>query len=502
MRNERRRYDVATAAARVALTVVLSGLVAAVEAQSPVRGRLVDPAGHAVGGGEIVVSRDGEELPAASADANGEWNLVVPEPGQWEIRASAEGYAPSEGWLQAGGNVPALVIALEPDVEVAAKRWLTEANRLLEAGQAAEARASYESALTVILGAQTAPIHRAAARACFLADDPGAAYRHLVAALINEPDDADTRQLLLGVADVLEGRSDAESWLKQLDDHGPAQAYAASLPPIPDGALDGSSTGRFSAALRTTSPLGAASVIEERLGREFAEPETQGEPGDGESLELYVPEACGAAACGLFVWVSPTDSGRIPIAELQPALEARSAELIPVLDERRVIWASANRSGNQHNLTRRVRLALDVAQAVTTAYEVDPERVFVGGYSGGGRIASRLVLHYPEVFRGSLFYMGVDFWENVPIPHRPGTHWPPKFKKPTREALKWARERTRFVFATGEYDFNRTQTYATLEAFASEGLERATLIDMPQVGHYWSLKPDVFEEVLGALEPR
>jgi hypothetical protein len=487
----------------MALTVMLTGLVGAVEAQSPVRGRLVDPAGHAVGGGEVVVFRDAEKLPPTIADPNGEWNLVVPEPGQWEIRASAEGYAPSTGWLQASGNASPLVIALEPDVELAARRWLTEGNRLLEAGQAAEARASYESALTVVLGAQTAPIHRAAARACFLVDDAGAAYRHLVAALIDEPGDADTRQLLLGVADILERRGDAERWLKQLDDEGPAQAYAASLPSIPEAPLDGRSTGRFSAALEATSPLGAASVIEERLGREFAEPEPEAAPGSVETVELYVPESCTATgSCGLFVWVSPVDSGRMPGAELQPALGDRRADLIPVLDERRVIWAAANLSGNQNNLTRRVRLALDVAEAVTTAYRVDPERVFVGGYSGGGRIASRLALHYPEIFRGGLFYMGVDFWENVPIPHRPGTHWPPKFKKPTREALKRARVTSRFVFATGEYDFNRTQTYATLEAFASEGLERATLIDIPRVGHYWGLKPDVFEQVLGALAPR
>jgi hypothetical protein len=499
---DRRRHDTPPTATRVALALALGALVSTAEAQSPVRGTLVDPAGQPVAGGEVLVFRAGEELPASSANANGEWNLVVPEAGQWEIRATAEGYSPSEGWLQAGGNAPPLVIALEPDPGAAAKRWLDEGNRLLEAGQPAEARASYESALTVTLGELNAPIRRAAARACYLAGDVEAAYRHLVGALINDPDDADTRQLLLGVADNLERREDAEEWLKRLDDEGPSAAYAAGLAPFPEKPLDGGALGRFSAPLEVSSPLGAASVVEERLGREFAEPEPEKAAGSVESAELYVPEACGKEACGLFVWVSPTDSGRIPTAELQPSLEARPAELIPVLDERRVIWAAANGSGNQRHLTRRIRLALDVAQAVTTAYQIDPERVFVGGYSGGGRIASRLVLHYPEVFRGGLFYMGVDFWENVPIPHRPGTHWPPKFDKPSRDALKRIRESSRFVFATGEYDFNRTQTYATLEAFASAGLDRATLIDMPGVGHYWSLKPDVFEQVLTALDAR
>ena len=485
--------------------LLLAAFAATSAAQAPVQGRVLDPAGEPVAGAEVVLSRGGEELPAAKADGDGRWSLILPEPGQWEVRAAAAGYSPSEGWLQVGADPRALVIALEPDVEIAAKRFLTEGNRQLEAGRAEEARTSYESALSVVLGPQAAPIHRAAARACFLAGDAAAAYRHLAAALSSEPGDPDTRQLLLGVAEILERRDAAEAWLRRLDEDGPAHAYAASLPSVPEGPLDGTVRGRFSAALTQTSPLGAANLIEKRLGREFAEPEPEPrrEPEDAESLELYVPEACRSpGACGLFVWVSPVDSGRIPGAELQPALEERPAELVPALEERRMVWASANGSGNEQHLTRRVRLALDVVASVASAYAVDPERVFVGGYSGGGRIASRLALHYPEVFRGGLFYMGVDFWADVPIPHRPGTHWPPKFRKPDREALGAARERSRFVFATGEYDFNRTQTYATFEAFASEGLGRATLIDIPGVGHYRGLRRDVFERTLDALDPR
>jgi hypothetical protein len=103
---------------------------------------------------------------------------------------------------------------------------------------------------------------------------------------------------------------------------------------------------------------------------------------------------------------------------------------------------------------------------------------------------------YPEVFRGGLFTMGVDYWDDLKMPHRPGNHWPAGFGKPGRDALRRCRDHSRFVFATAEYDFNRTQTYATFAAFAAEGLERATLIDLPGVGHSVGLAPEVLARAL------
>lgn len=471
-------------------------------AQTPVRGDLVDPAGRPVAGGTVLVFGPQQRLPGVTSGPGGEWTVLVPERGEWEIRATADGFAPSTGKIWAGGDEGRLVIALEPDVETAARRWLAEGSQLLEAGHGAEARARFESALTVVRGAARAALHRAAAVASLRADEPGPAYGHLFAALVQEPGDAEARRLLVEVGARLGRGQEAEEWLRLLDREGPRSARAAALPTVSPGPLDGTVTGRFSARLEKSSPLGDPDAIAERLGgREFVGAEPEPEPGRVESLELYVPERCAAQApCGLLVWVSPSPSGRMPGAEQEPGPAGRRSELIPVLDERGVIWAAANRSGNPEAITRRMRLALDAAHAVMDVYPVDPERVYVGGHSGGGRLASRLAVHYPEVFRGGLFSMGVDYWEELQVPNRPGSHWTPAFAKPSRDALRRCRDRSRFVFATAEYDFNRIQTYAVFHAFAAERPERSTLIDLPGVGHAVALAPDVLSRALDFME--
>ena len=48
------------------------------------------------------------------------------------------------------------------------------------------------------------------------------------------------------------------------------------------------------------------------------------------------------------------------------------------------------------------------AYNVMKRYAVDPQRVFVSGFSGGARVAMRLALAYPDLFRGALMDAGSD----------------------------------------------------------------------------------------------
>jgi pimeloyl-ACP methyl ester carboxylesterase len=66
--------------------------------------------------------------------------------------------------------------------------------------------------------------------------------------------------------------------------------------------------------------------------------------------------------------------------------------------------------------------------------------VYVGGFSGGSRIAQRLALAYPDLFRGALLNAGSD-----PID---AGHANP----PPRELLERVQESTRVVYVTGEHD--------------------------------------------------
>ena len=48
-------------------------------------------------------------------------------------------------------------------------------------------------------------------------------------------------------------------------------------------------------------------------------------------------------------------------------------------------------------------------------YAIDPERVFISGFSGGGVTATRVATSKPDIFKGAIFISGTVYWaENVP----------------------------------------------------------------------------------------
>jgi pimeloyl-ACP methyl ester carboxylesterase len=66
-------------------------------------------------------------------------------------------------------------------------------------------------------------------------------------------------------------------------------------------------------------------------------------------------------------------------------------------------------AGNSESvLERRVPLVVLAAHNVIARYHVDTQRVYVGGFSGGSRVAMRIALGYPDLFQGALLNAGSD----------------------------------------------------------------------------------------------
>ena len=149
-----------------------------------------------------------------------------------------------------------------------------------------------------------------------------------------------------------------------------------------------------------------------------------------ERFTIYVPAGePPAAGYGLLVFVAPWEQ----------ATEPRRWR--PPLDRHRVIFVSASRSGNESKaFERRVPLALLAAENVRARYPVDPARTYVGGVSGGARIAEAVALAFPDVFRGVLLTVG-----SGPIGGRLGLRVPPA------DLFRRFQE-TRVVFAAGADD--------------------------------------------------
>jgi predicted esterase len=179
---------------------------------------------------------------------------------------------------------------------------------------------------------------------------------------------------------------------------------------------------------RLLSPLGALRATQEaaRAGKTL-----RGQPLDlaSERFSLYVPPDSPGRRYALLVFVPPWPQARVP------------AQWIPALDRHDMILVTAARSGNDAGaLDRREPLALLAAHNVMAQYAVDPQRVYIGGFSGGSRVALRLALGYPELFHGVLLNAGSDPIGNADVP------------LPPAEQLRQFQDSTRLVYVTGERD--------------------------------------------------
>lgn len=178
---------------------------------------------------------------------------------------------------------------------------------------------------------------------------------------------------------------------------------------------------------RLLSPLKALRINQEaeRAGKAL-----RGQPIDlaNERFSIYVP-AHPSHGYSLLVFVPPGPKAEVP------------APWIPVLDRHDMILVTAANSGNDANtMDRREPLALLAAQNVMAQYPVDPQQVYIGGFSGGSRVALRLALGYPDLFHGALLNAGSDPIGSADVP------------LPSPELFRRFQESVRLVYVTGERD--------------------------------------------------
>lgn len=189
-----------------------------------------------------------------------------------------------------------------------------------------------------------------------------------------------------------------------------------------------------------------------------------------EKFKVVVPKSYAhAAKWGLFVYISADDSPGLPAA-----YEA-------ALEKRKLLAIAPYRAGNGRNIFDRFRLAIDANFNMTRRFNIDPDRVYLSGFSGGGRVASMAAVAYADLFAGAIPLCGVNFYTD--IPSEPGKAWPRGYI-PVDEALKIAKPKGRYVLMTGEKDFNLKNTQAVFEqGFKKEGFKHAKLLEVPGMGH-------------------
>jgi predicted esterase len=156
---------------------------------------------------------------------------------------------------------------------------------------------------------------------------------------------------------------------------------------------------------------------------------------------------------GLLVYISPTQSGRIPRGWKD------------VLDAHNLIWMAARRSGNREHVGRRVLLATLGVGMARKHYEIDDQRIYISGLSGGGKTASMVATDYPQLFRGAIYNCGVEVWD-VDMP---------RYIEQMRQ--------NRFVFVTGTHDQALERTERAYKAYLEAGIEHSKLMVIRNMTH-------------------
>jgi dienelactone hydrolase len=223
------------------------------------------------------------------------------------------------------------------------------------------------------------------------------------------------------------------------------------------GLADGVELGEFS----------VSATLPELVGAESAS-RFEGVVAADEPIEwqVYVPESYDPEVpAGMLVFISPTDSGRIPEGYKD------------VMDAHNLIWIGANQSGNRIRVARRVTYAMFAPAAVARDYQVDASRVYVSGFSGGGRVASMVAPEYPHVFKGAIFICGVNFWGS---------------RKPAELETVQA---NRYVFLTGRKDFNRSETRTVHRSYRKAGAKNVLLMEISGMDHRMPPVPKLVEAI-------
>ncbi len=220
-----------------------------------------------------------------------------------------------------------------------------------------------------------------------------------------------------------------------------------------------------------TGHINETMTLEEVFGDDIADDVlAMATPGYKIEFQAYIPPSYSADnPPGIMVFVSPARRAGPPRI------------WIDVLEQKNLIWVGVNKSGNAQDTAERIIEALASLKFATDRYNVDPRRVYLSGFSGGGRITSIMARFYAATFNGYIYFAGVNSW---------GPELPEQL-----ELMK----RNRFVFLTGSHDFNRVETKQVHREYLEEGFERTKLMVINGMRHQLPKAPG-FEEAIDFLD--
>ncbi len=133
--------------------------------------------------------------------------------------------------------------------------------------------------------------------------------------------------------------------------------------------------------------------------------------------------------------------------------------------EKGFAFASPFGAGNNTPMPKRIRIVLDVLDDIRRKHKVDPDRTYVAGFSGGGRVACGITFALPELFGGVIPVCAAgDLRDETWLRHR-------------------VIDRLSVALITGTGDFNRGEVELFRGPMLTDVGVRTKVTVVPQMGH-------------------
>lgn len=207
-------------------------------------------------------------------------------------------------------------------------------------------------------------------------------------------------------------------------------------------------------AVDTGSSL-ITSTTQDVWGIDFAQKNQDVIPLDEEiTWEVYIPTSYDPGKpTGVLIYISPQNIINVP------------SSWMSIMEERNIIWIASRMSGNKVFTAKRILYALTSLEILQKRYQIDPARIYITGFSGGGRVASIAASQYPNIFKGAAYICGANFWENL-----------------SAEQLEQVHQ-NRYVFISGAQDFNLNETKQVYSKYKKAGAKNIKLMVVSRMGH-------------------
>jgi len=203
---------------------------------------------------------------------------------------------------------------------------------------------------------------------------------------------------------------------------------------------------------------------------------------------IYVPKDYDPSIpYGVIAFVNSGDKGSV------------IGEYKPVLDKHRLIWISASNSGNSVANHWRMTAALEGIRRLREkmGYNIDPDRIYVSGTSGGARIASNVSMLFSDVVSGGIYFAGINIYRDATA--QPGNMIVPNEMPGMTPAMLAQAKQRRHVLIFGDKDNVAGYVPMLANIWGNDGFKYFHYFKIPGLAH---TMPDaeVFEKAVLAVD--